>query len=231
VNEIRRPIFSAVTSSRLLAFYAFASGGWFLLLAWPAISFGVIGLAYLTFGHRVFGKRPDGSMEFASVAILLPYLLYLWGVWHIIRLLFREPAHNTLVDGVLIGRRLLAAELPAGTQTVVDLTSEFPEPPALRSVSNYVAAPMLDASVLPPESLADLASQIATAETPLYIHCAQGHGRTGLVAALFLLAHGDADTPDTAIEMIQSSRPLVGLNGVQRASLLAASKLLPSSAV
>ena len=78
---------------------------------------------------------------------------------------------------------------------------------------------------------ADLASQIATAETPLYIHCAQGHGRTGLVAALFLLAHGDADTPDTAIEMIQSSRPLVGLNGVQRASLLAASKLLPSSAV
>lgn len=170
-------------------------------------------------------------MAFASVAILLPYLLYLWGVWHIIRLLSREPAHNTLVDGVLIGRRLLAAELPAGTQTVVDLTSEFPEPSALRSVSNYVAAPMLDASVLPPESLADLASQIATAETPLYIHCAQGHGRTGLVAALFLLAHGDADTPDTAIEMIQSSRPLVGLNGVQRASLLAASKLLPSSAV
>ena len=222
-------LFSAL--SLLLAFYAFTSGGWFLLLAWPAISFGVIGLAHLTFGHRVFGKRPDGSMAFASVAILFPYLLYLWGVWHIIRLLSREPAHNTLVDGVLIGRRLLAAELPAGTQTVVDLTSEFPEPSALRSVSNYVAAPILDASVLPPESLADLASQIATAETPLYIHCAQGHGRTGLVAALFLLARGDADTPDTAIEMIQSSRPLVGLNGVQRASLLAASKLLPSSAV
>ena len=219
------------TLSLLLAFYAFTTGGWFLLLVWPAISFGVIGLAYLTLGHRVFGKLPDGSMAFASVAILLPYLLYLWAVWHIIRLVSREPAYNTLVDSVLIGRRLLAAELPAGTQTVVDLTSEFPEPSALRSVSNYVAAPMLDASVLPPQSLADLASKIATAETPLYIHCAQGHGRTGLVAALYLLARGDADNPDTAIEMIKSSRPLVGLNGVQRASLLAASKLLPSSAV
>lgn len=218
------------TLSLLLAFYAFASGGWLFLLAWPATSFGVIGLAYLALGYRVFGKRPDGSMTFASVAILLPYLLYLWGVWHIVRLVSREPAHNTLIDGVFIGRRLLAAELPAGIQTVVDLTSEFPEPSALRSVSNYVAAPMLDASVLPPQSMADLACQIATAETPLYIHCAQGHGRTGLVAALFLLARGDADTPDTAIEMIQSSRPLVGLNSVQRASLLAASKLLPSSA-
>ena len=222
-------LFSAL--SLLLAFYAFTSGGWFLLLAWPAISFGVIGLAYLTLGHRVFGKRSDGSMAFASVAILLPYLLYLWGVWHIIRLVSREPAYNTLADCVLIGRRLLSRELPAGTRTVVDLTSEFPEPSVLRSVANYVAAPMLDASVLPPQSLADLASQIATAETPLYIHCAQGHGRTGLVAALFLLARGDADNPDTAIEMIQSSRPLVGLNGVQRASLLATSKLLLSSAV
>ena len=94
-----------LTLSLLLAFYAFTTGGWFLLLAWPAISFGVIGLAYLTLGHRVFGKRTDGSMAFASVAILLPYLLYLWAVWHIIRLVSREPAYNTLTDGVLIGRR------------------------------------------------------------------------------------------------------------------------------
>ena len=84
------------TLSLLLAFYAFTSGGWLLLLAWPAISFGVIGLAYLTLGHRVFGKRPDGSIASYSVAILLPYLLCLWVVWHIIRLLSSEPAYNTL---------------------------------------------------------------------------------------------------------------------------------------
>ena len=216
------------TLSLLLAFYAFTSAGWYLLLAWPAISFGVIGLAYLFVGPRVFGKRSDGSMAFASVVILLPYLLYLWVVWHIVRLISREPAYDTLADDVLIGRRLLSSEFPVGTQTVVDLTSEFPEPLALRSVSNYIAAPMLDAASLPAQSLVDLACQIATAETPVYIHCAQGHGRTGLIAALVLLARGDADTPDEAIEMIQSTRPLVGLNGVQRVALSAASTLIQS---
>ena len=218
------------TLSLLLAFYALTCGGWFLLLAWPAISFGSIGFGYLTLDHRVFGKHADGSMAFASVATLLPYLLYLWAVWHLIRLISREPAYSTVVDGVLIGRRLLSSELPSDTQTVVDLTSEFPEPATLRSVSNYVAAPMLDASVLPPQSLADLGSRIAMAQTPVYIHCAQGHGRTGLVAAIVLLARGDADSPDAAIEMIRSSRPLVGLNEVQRIALLAASKLIQSSA-
>ena len=216
--------------SLLLTFYALTCGGWFLLLTWPAISFGFISLAYLTLGHRVFGKRPDGSMAFASVTILLPYLIYLWAVWHIYRLASREPAYNTLVDGVFIGRRLLSSELPTGTQTVVDLTSEFTEPRALRSVTNYVAAPMLDASVLPPQSLADLAAQISTAKTPVYIHCAQGHGRTGLVAALVLLARGDADNPEVAIEIIRSSRPLIGLNYIQHATLQAASKLIQHKA-
>ena len=114
------------TLSLLLAFYAFTNGGWFLLLAWPAISFGVIGLAYLTLGHRVFGKRPDGSMAPASVTILLPYLLYLWAVWHIIRLVSRESAYNTLVDGVLIGRRLLSAELPVAYKRSSTSPLNFP---------------------------------------------------------------------------------------------------------
>lgn len=51
----------------LLALYAFTYFGWLLLLLWPALSFGVVGLAYLTLGHRVFGKRPDGSMSLASI--------------------------------------------------------------------------------------------------------------------------------------------------------------------
>lgn len=219
------------TLSLLLAYCAVTSGGWYLLLLWLVMSFGLVGLGYLALGDRVFGKRSNGSMAFVPVAILFPYLLCLWAVWHIVRLVSREPAYNTLVDGVLIGRRLLSSELPAGTQTVVDLTSEFPEPAALRSVPSYIAAPMLDASVLPPQSLVDLASRIAAAETPVYIHCAQGHGRTGLVAALVLLARGNAKNADNAIELLQSSRPLVGLNSIQRASLLAASKLIQPSAV
>ena len=217
--------------SFLLACYSVTSGGWFLLMLWPVFSVGIVGLAYLTLGHRVFGKCPDGSLHCASVVILLPYLLYVWGVWHLIRIVSREPAYSTLADGILIGRRLLSSELPAGIRTVVDLTSEFPESSALRSVPNYIAAPMLDGSVLAPQSLVAIASRIVTSETPVYIHCAQGHGRTGLIAALLLIARGDADDPDAAMALIRSSRPLMGLNNVQRSALMDASLLIQPGAV
>ncbi len=216
------------TLSVLLAILAFRSGGWFLLLLWPAVSFALLGSGYLKLGHCVFGKHPAGMMNKLSVIVLLPYLIYLGLGWHLLRVLLREPAHDTLVDGVLIGRRLLSSELPADTKTVVDLTSEFVEPVALRSVLNYIAAPMLDASAWDPRDLADLALRIADAETPIFIHCAQGHGRTGLVAALVLIAGGEADDAATALAKVQSVRPLVGLNRVQSAALLEASQILKS---
>ena len=212
--------------SILIAFYAFVSAGWFLVLLWPAISFGVVGLAYLFWGHRVFGKRRDGTMRIGSVVLLLPYLVYLWSGWHAIRLLSRERAYDSLTNEIWIGRRLLSSELPAGTQTVVDLTSEFPEPTALRSAPSYISAPMLDASSLSAQSLVEIVSSIAVAKTPIYLHCAQGHGRTGLVAALLLISRGEADDVDSAIAIIKSVRPGVGLNRFQLENLRKATAII-----
>jgi protein-tyrosine phosphatase len=48
------------------------------------------------------------------------------------------------------------------------------------------------------------------------IHCAQGHGRTGLVASAVLLVSGKAQTAADAIAMVQSVRPGVDLNREQR---------------
>ncbi|TWT81029.1 hypothetical protein CA13_24760 [Planctomycetes bacterium CA13] len=214
--------------SLLVVLCAILFGGWFLILLWPGFSFGVLGMGYLTLGHRVFGKLPDGSMHSVSVVVLLPYLLCLWGVWHLVRLISREPAYDELADGVLIGRRLLTHEVPSGTQTVVDLTSEFPESSGLRSVPNYVAVPMLAASILPPQILADLVTHLATMDTPIFIHCAQGHGRTALISALFLVARGDVSDPDAALKLIQGSRPLAGLNHLQRSAMIDAASLVPS---
>ena len=204
----------------LLATIALRSGNWWLLLLWPALSLGLVGLGYLSLGHRVFGKRLDGSLSPVSAVTLFPYLLVLWAVWHIVRLLPGEAATNTLVDGVIIGRRLLSSEMPSDIRTVVDFTSEFREPKALRSVPNYIAAPLLDASVRPFEELADLAFQVAQSESPIYIHCAQGHGRTGLIAGLVLIVLGHAEGPDTAIKLVETARPKVRLNHVQRAALV-----------
>jgi len=44
---------------------------------------------------------------------------------------------------------------------------------------------------------------IAAWQGPVYIHCAQGHGRTGTVAAAVLVEKGLAATPEGAIEMIE----------------------------
>lgn len=215
-----------IVISAWVAGYSITSGGSFLLNLWPALSLGVVGAGYLGPGHRVFGKQADGSMQIRCVILLLPYLLLLRFVWLLAVRCSRENPYDQLIDGVLIGRRLRSSELPPGTQTVVDLTAEFPEPLALRRVPNYLAAPMLDASALAPEALHELTTRIAASPTPIYIHCAQGHGRTGLVAALLLLARGEATTPTDALARTQEAREGVGLNGLQRKRLEAAASLL-----
>ncbi len=112
--------------STLLCTYAIASGRWSLLCLWPALSFAVVSVAYFRFGHRVFGKKPDGSISLVSVTLLLPYLLFVWTVWHIIRFVSRESPSSYLADGIIIGRRLLSHELPQGVDTVAGLVEQTP---------------------------------------------------------------------------------------------------------
>jgi hypothetical protein len=201
-------------------------GGWFLLLFWPALCFGVIGGSYVKWGPRAFGKRDDGSMSFVSITLLLPYLGYLWTVWHTVRLVAREPAYNNVADGITIGRRLLSHERPSKTHTVVDLTCEFPEPSGMRSVAQYKAFPMLDATAASPDTLVAFVRSLPSPDESIYIHCAQGHGRAGLVTALLLVARGLAADGDEAVLRLQAVRPAVGLNRVQRQALHQAVDLL-----
>ncbi len=218
-------IFFALVAT-LLLIYAVTSGRWSLLLLWPALSCGLVSAAYLRFGHRIFGKRLDGSMACASVTLLLPYLLLVWAVWHIIRCVSREPHCNRLADDITIGRRLLSHELPPDVDTVVDLTCEFPEPAALRAVPQYISFPLLDAGALSADSLADFSRRLAGIDGSFFIHCAQGHGRAGLISALLLIARGLATDGDDAIRQIQMSRPSVDLNRIQTSALHAAAGLL-----
>jgi protein-tyrosine phosphatase len=50
----------------------------------------------------------------------------------------------------------------------------------------------------------------------VYVHCAQGHGRTGLFAAAVLLARGAAATPAEAVARVRAVRPGVRLKPAQR---------------
>lgn len=193
--------------------------GWGLL--WPALSFALVAVAYAGAGPAVFGKRADGRMQPWALVVLLPYLLMTWATWRLARGLSRESVHDEVAPGIVIGRRLLAGELPEGTRTVVDLTCEFIEPEGIRSVEHYVCLPILDAMAPSVERLASCIESWVALPTPLYIHCAQGHGRTGMVAAAVLIARGLAPDARLALSMVRKARPGMRLSTAQGATLQA----------
>ncbi len=199
-----------------MGYAATTGGGLQWLLLWPATSFAGVGIAYARAGVGLFGKKPDGTLRFASVAVLLPYLLLAWLVWHIARVLKREESFDELIPGVFIGRRLLAHEYPEEIRSVVDLTCEFAEPSEVRTNRPYKAFPILDASTPSAESLFEAVRHIGESGPGVFIHCAEGHGRTGLVAAALLLSLGHAETPERAIAMVRQRRPKALLNTVQQ---------------
>lgn len=210
----------------LLSFLAIAiagvavrTGSWSWMLLYPAFSFGMVGASYLLSKPEIFGKQPDGSRSTLALLLLLPYLAYVAIVWHVVRLVSRESKADALTDELMLSRRLLANELPSEVASVVDLTCEFTEPITEWPGVSYICFPMLDGSGASPTQLRTLAAEIIELPSPVLIHCAQGHGRTGLVAAAVLLVSGKAQTAEEAIAMIQSVRPGVELNRMQRSLL------------
>lgn len=208
-----------LTLGLILAAEAFSLGrvGWLLL--WPALSFGIVGCAYLGLGPGVFGKRSDGTMAWYAVATLGPYLVLTWLTWHAVRVISSEDCWNEVAPGLFIGRRPLAGELPKEITLVVDLTAEFFECRAVREGRRYVAAPMLDTGVRSERDFQDLVHQIVSWPGSVYIHCAQGHGRTGTVAAAVLLAIGRCATVDEAVTRLEAARPRLTIGREQLAFL------------
>lgn len=202
----------------LLSYYAATQRGWLLLLVWMALSFAIVASGYFHFGPRVFGKSSFGVLSPINQILLLPFLICLWSVWHAARLARREPAFHQLTDHIYIGRRLLCHEFPGNFDHVIDLTCEFHEPRALRSGS-YHSFQILDAYMPSPAQLRQWVEQAARLTGTIYIHCAEGRGRTGLFAAALLLHNGHSRTVADALQFITSKRPMVRLGRLQLALL------------
>lgn len=206
------------TVAVLLAMAAFTQGSWFLLLLWPTMSFAIVASGYIRFGPRVYGKSRSGVLSSINTLFLLPFLLNLWAVWYAVRVFRREHAFDQLTEHIYIGRRLMGHEFPKNIDHVIDLTCEFTEPKELRSV-NYVSCQILDGFVPSPPQLQSWVADAARLSGNIYIHCAEGHGRTGLFAAALLLQRGDFNTAEDALNYVKSKRPRVRLGKRQLATL------------
>jgi len=198
-------------------YYGIQVGGFGVTLFWPGLSFSIVASGYFGLGPRVFGKRSDGTIAWYALVLLLPYFVYTWVVWRLVLLFSREDCYNRVSPELYLGRRALAHELPPEVATVVDLTSEFPEPKGVRTGREYICVPTLDACV--PSNFEALVERILDLSPPTYIHCAQGHGRSGTLVAALLMAKGTAKDADEAMSLVRTARPGVRLNARQEAFL------------
>jgi len=178
-----------------------------------AADFIAVGVAYGLRKPGVFGKRVNGTIPFWSWLSFLPYHALNVAVWHFARLMSSEPASNEVGDALVIGRRPANDEVVPDVANLIDLTSELQEPPQFRTHAGYVCLPTLDATAPSLEQLALTMRRLRPGRA--FIHCAQGHGRTGLAALAFLLSRGLVDNVPDALRKIQLARPGVRLNREQ----------------
>lgn len=189
-------------------------GAW-LLLAWPGANFAALGIGYLGIGAKVLGKGKAGRIPAWSKVFYFPFLIYTKIVWHTVRLLSREAPFNQVCHGIIIGRRLLPSEVPADITNYVDVTAEFEEPLSVRESVNYICLPILDGFVPTPGELKAALSQVRDGNT--YIHCAQGHGRTGIFTLALLAEKGAVKDSEEGLLLLKKSRPALALNSLQSA--------------
>lgn len=199
--------------------------GW--ILVWLGVDFLLLGIAHLRQKHGIFGKRSDGTLPLWSWFVYGPLLLLSLAVWHAVRLTSSEPAFNRVSDQIVVGRRLLPGEGPGEFANIVDLTAEFAEPSVFRRTDGYLAFPVLDASAPSPERLHAVVSNLRPGS--VFIHCAQGHGRTGLFALAVLLDRAVVQNVDEGLAMLTKVRPGIRLNRQQRQCAEAYAKLLAAS--
>jgi hypothetical protein len=192
-------------------------GGPLYLLAWLGVNFCILAVGHIVGAPAILGKNRTGGLSPWSWLVFLPLHLYTVFVWHAYRILSTEPAFNRVDESLIIGRRLLAREVSFTVASYIDLTSEFPEPRFVRGSSGYVSYPILDGSIPKVSDLNKMFSGLKGES--LFIHCAQGHGRTGLVAAAYLVFSGKVADVDEAISLLQRVRPRLRLSIEQKAFL------------
>jgi protein-tyrosine phosphatase len=156
--------------------------------------------------------------------LLFPFLFYSWGLWHLVRLLHRihsrEAYASEIVPGIWLSRRILRHEVPAGVTCVVDMTCEFPAARGLvKSVACYCVLPTLDYGTPAPREAVALIEKLRGHGGGILVHCAQGHGRSALLAAALLIGLGKAMDADEALAVVKRGRPNARLTPRQMAAL------------
>ncbi|MFD0684792.1 dual specificity protein phosphatase family protein [Actinomadura fibrosa] len=106
------------------------------------------------------------------------------------------------------GYRWLAAR---GVRTVVDLRAEELSPAALarpgRAGLTVVRIPVRDGQAPSADQVARFLAAVEGARGPVFVHCGAGVGRTGSMAAAYLVRTGQADAKDATLRSLAVGPP------------------------
>lgn len=211
---MRNGVLFLVIGASLAGLGAVAGGlAWALL--WPAMSFLLVGVAYLTRRPGMLGKRVNGTFPWWVILGLGPFLLLSWSTWCGLRALRNEEPSNAVLPGLWVGRRPLAHELPHGARLVVDLTAELAASAEVRCRPGYLCVPMLDGTAPERRTLESLLERLR-GEDGILVHCAAGHGRSATVVAALLIERGHATGVAQAEARLRERRPGIRLSAAQR---------------
>jgi len=186
-----------------------------VMLGWLAVS--CVGVAAAFFLHRpewLMGKKHNGKVFLPCCVMNFPFLAIYWVTWFIRnvfinRLLDREPVNAIAGTNVSVSC-WPGLHVPLDRyDLVIDMTSEMP---GYRiGGAKYVCLPNLDGVPLDRYALPVEIDR----NTRILVHCAQGRGRSVLMACLILLKLGYAATADEAVQSLKRSRPTVTLSRYQ----------------
>lgn len=205
------------------------------LTAWLGLGWLCAGLAIVFDRPALYCKRRDGTLPGVVWLYLGSWLLVYRGC-HLLKWLLPlcglrwkrgDREFDLVAPRLLLGRLLWQLPTLKGVpevRMVIDMTCEWTEPWALRNVEQYLAVPVVDTTRPTTEQAAFAARRaVHFLRDPdagsVYVHCANGYGRSAVVAAAVLLLDGTCREPAEAKAAIMRARPVVSLRERQQKSV------------
>jgi protein-tyrosine phosphatase len=195
---------------------------WGTFLLWPAAALGIVTAGYYGLGPAIYRKQ-NARLPWSSRFVLAPVLLG----QHLSLAHYRRQCRpwDEVVPRLWIGRVLNSPEatrlIGAGVSAVLDLTAEFSAARPFAGVA-YLNLPILDLTA-PTRGQLDAAVDFITTHIErgtVYVHCKIGYSRTAAAVAAYLLASGNARTPDEAMALLRRARPSIVIRPEARAAIV-----------
>merc|ERR1719242_1296943 len=161
----------------------------------------------------------------------LPFYLFLWSTWALKHIIACEDPYNMSYetqDGkrIWIGRYPVFG-IPDECDIVVDCTVEYPG--IWLSDRVYFNVPSLDMVLATPEEFRkaaeDIIQEFKNGKKSAFIHCANGHGRSGLMAALVIVLLGEIETIGECRTKLKEKRTVINWQPNQEAVVEEALKI------